>query len=133
MPVALATNWALGGRAKQSSTVNVVGRNAGLYDASNAIDGNADGNIKHGSCTLTKVEHKSWWKVIFKELVVVKEVTITTSVSNGKFLIYVATLSCIVSKTFAYRDVTGGYKYFTTTLKICEYGAEYITWQHGIG
>ena len=110
MTAALATNWALGGWASQSSTVNVVGIKTGLYDASNAIDGNADGNIKHGSCTLTKVQRKSWWKVIFNELVVVKEVAITTCDTNGKFLIYVATLSCIVSITFEYRDVTDGYK-----------------------
>ena len=61
-----------------------MGIDVGLYDASNAIDGNADGNITHGSCTLTKSEYESWWKVIFNELVVVKEVTITTCVYNGK-------------------------------------------------
>ena len=67
---ALAKNWALRGTASQSSTL-------WDYVAAKALDGNADGAFIHDSCTHTSYQWGAWWKVIFDELIDVKEVVIT--------------------------------------------------------
>ena len=60
---------AIDGTAMQSSTL-------GKYDARLAIDGNPDANYRHGSCIRTKIQDDPWWRVMFKRLVLVKEVII---------------------------------------------------------
>jgi len=65
----LEKNLALDGIAIQSST----------YQSSNAqraIDGKPDANFHHGSCSQTSRENDPWWRVTFKRLLLVKEVTI---------------------------------------------------------
>ncbi|XP_075000623.1 LOW QUALITY PROTEIN: uncharacterized protein LOC142079776 [Calonectris borealis] len=52
-----AQNLALRRPAAQSSTASGAG------SAINAVDGNRDGNWRHGSCTQTKREPEPWWTV----------------------------------------------------------------------
>ena len=46
------------------------------YSASFAIDGNADSNFDHSSCSKTNLVTRPWWMVTFKNLVLVQEVLI---------------------------------------------------------
>ncbi|KAM5165064.1 fucolectin-like [Mantella aurantiaca] len=48
---------ALRGRATQSSTF------IGTTNAINAIDGNMDSNMYHGSCSSTNLDTSPWWRV----------------------------------------------------------------------
>ena len=65
----LRTNLALHGKAFQSHTyLN--------YTAEKAIDGNSDAAMDKNSCTQTRSERNPWWRVTFKYLALVKEVTI---------------------------------------------------------
>lgn len=52
-----AQNLALRRPASQSSTANRAG------SAINAVDGNRDGNWRHGSCSQTQRELEPWWTV----------------------------------------------------------------------
>ncbi|KAI0208186.1 hypothetical protein LSAT2_007133 [Lamellibrachia satsuma] len=62
-------NLAREGIATQSTTF-------GGYSASFAIDGNADSNFDHRSCSKTNGETRPWWMVTFKNLVLVQDVVI---------------------------------------------------------
>ena len=65
------TNFAIGGVAVQSST-------SGGYEASRAIDGNADGILSHYSCAMTDTEDNPWWMVTLRRNGYIKEVHVTT-------------------------------------------------------
>ncbi len=54
------TNVAQGKSATQSSNLNFGGINSG---ASNAVDGNTDGNYYNGSVAVTNDENQAWWQV----------------------------------------------------------------------
>ena len=66
---AVGINFALEGTAAQSSTY--VGHGANL-----AIDGNADSNFDHKSCSHTNMNLRPWWMVTFKKMVLVRDVVI---------------------------------------------------------
>ena len=70
-------NWALGRRkinTTQSTTVYKLDA-----PASQAIDGNTDGNFYHHSCSKTTEDSSShsWWSVTFEELIEIEAVVIT--------------------------------------------------------
>lgn len=67
---ALDTNIAKGGRATQSSQ-------QGTYNADNAIDGNYDTSVKHGSCSITVSEINPWWRLNVLKPHQIKTVTVT--------------------------------------------------------
>ena len=46
-------------------------------DGHKAIDGKADGDFKHGSCTRTGVKYQPWWQVYLTKQISVREVVIT--------------------------------------------------------
>ncbi|XP_078506114.1 fucolectin-like [Lissotriton helveticus] len=57
-------NVALGGRATQSSILGGKHFQDGyLSDAINAIDGNQDTDLLHGSCSHTNYDYGPWWRV----------------------------------------------------------------------
>ena len=74
----VSTNFARQGVATQSSTHR---RGA----AEHAIDGNDDGNFRHGSCSCTKRQRSPWWKVTFTKLMSVREVIITSNDMFGGY------------------------------------------------
>ena len=69
-PTVLASNIGPDGTATQSSTES-------NGHARYAIDGNVDGDLTHHSCTLTAAGADPWWKVTFKDKVLVFVVIIT--------------------------------------------------------
>ena len=75
-----STNFAHQGVATQSSTHR---RGAAEY----AIDGNDDGNFRHGSCSCTKRQRSPWWMVTFTKLISVYEVIITSSYMYGEYMV----------------------------------------------
>ena len=52
-----------------------------------ANDGNPDANYYHGSCSHTWFQTDPWWRVKFKDLVVVKEVIIVNRADYHGMLI----------------------------------------------
>ena len=74
-----STNFARQGVATQSSTHR---RGAAEY----AIDGNDDGNFRHGSCSCTKRQRSPWWMVTFTKLISVREVIITSNDMYGEYM-----------------------------------------------
>lgn len=46
-------------------------------DAYSAIDGNRDGNFRHGSCTHTAEQEQPWWTVDLLDAYVITSVTVT--------------------------------------------------------
>ena len=75
-----STDFARQGVATQSSTHR---RGAAEY----AIDGNDDGNFRHGSCSCTKRQRSPWWMVTFTKLISVYEVIITSSYMYGEYMV----------------------------------------------
>ena len=74
-----AANIARQGKATQSYTKS-------HYSARYAIDGNADGDFNHNSCTKTHLCIEPWWKVTFEDYVLVEEVIVTNRADCcGKF------------------------------------------------
>ena len=69
-PTVLASNIGPEGTATQSSTDS-------NGHATYAIDRNVDGHFSHRSCTLTAAGADPWWKVTFKDKVLVFLVIIT--------------------------------------------------------
>ena len=67
--LAAAKNFALEGIAIQSS--NYFG-----YRANLAIDGNADANFQHKSCSRTDGHSEAWWMVTLKKLILVRDVVV---------------------------------------------------------
>ena len=63
---ALGINFARQGFATQSS----------WGTAERAIDGRADGNFMHKSCSMTAKIYSPWWIVYFKKIISVREVII---------------------------------------------------------
>jgi len=67
-----ATNLALNRNAYQSSTYSEIGG-----DASRAVDGLADGDYSHNSCTHTYSDAPAWWTVDLGQVTAVGRVRIT--------------------------------------------------------
>ena len=75
-----AINIASQGKATQSTTKSG-------YVARYAIDGKADGDFRHHSCTLTYLSIEPWWKLTFEDYVLFEEVVVTNRADCcGKFL-----------------------------------------------
>uniref|UniRef100_A0A673MC86 Fucolectin tachylectin-4 pentraxin-1 domain-containing protein n=1 Tax=Sinocyclocheilus rhinocerous TaxID=307959 RepID=A0A673MC86_9TELE len=72
-----AGNLALGARAVQSSII--FG-----FNAQNAVDGNRDTAVIHGSCSLTQPGRPSWWRVDLKKVHKIRKVTITDHKHNNQ-------------------------------------------------
>ncbi|CAI9620749.1 unnamed protein product, partial [Staurois parvus] len=62
---------ALRGRATQSSTY------IGITNAINAIDGNLDTNLYHGSCSTTNLDTSPWWRVDLLRPYKISQIVIT--------------------------------------------------------
>ena len=69
----IGKNLAPGGTATQSSTYRDKKH---LCVAELAIDGNTHDRLDKQSCTQTNEETEPWWKVTFKNVILVKEVLI---------------------------------------------------------
>lgn len=59
-----------GGIATQSSQY-------GTASANKAIDGNHDGNVNYGSCSITHYEFNPWWRLDLLRIYDVKAVIVT--------------------------------------------------------
>lgn len=68
-------NVALRGKATQSSRFKDQ-QWSGFVDASNAIDGNRDGNLERGSCSHTETENSPWWRVDLLDSYIITQVII---------------------------------------------------------
>ena len=77
------TNWALGHGQGQGQTHIHSSQSSTTHNKdappSNAIDGNADGNFAHHSCSKTTADSSGhvWWSATFKELIEVEGIIIT--------------------------------------------------------
>ena len=83
-------NIASQGTATQSTTKS-------NYSARYAIDGKADGDFNHNSCTKTHLSIEPWWKVTFEDYVLVEEVVVTNRADCcGKLLSIVIVVNTAV-------------------------------------
>ena len=83
----IGKNLAPGGTATQSSTFR--GKKC-VYLAEWAIDGNTHDTFDEHSCSHTYEETEPWWKVTFKNVILVKEVLIVNrGDSFGKCIFHV--------------------------------------------
>ena len=84
-------NIASQGTATQSTTKS-------NYSARYAIDGKADGDFNHNSCTKTHLSIEPWWKVTFEDYVLMEEVVVTNRADCcGKFLSSVVVVNTAVT------------------------------------
>ncbi|CAN2390463.1 eel-Fucolectin Tachylectin-4 Pentaxrin-1 Domain [Pristimantis euphronides] len=81
-------NIALHGRAAQSSVFS------GTTNAINAIDGNLDTNLYHGSCSCTNIQMSPWWRVDLHRPYKISRIVITNRgdccgqrLNGGKILV----------------------------------------------
>ncbi|XP_053567006.1 fucolectin-like [Bombina bombina] len=70
-------NIALQGRATQSSIYTYNNQDGGYALAMNAIDGNFDTNLFHGSCMHSNYEYAPWWRVDLLGCYKISKVVIT--------------------------------------------------------
>ncbi|KAJ8340855.1 hypothetical protein SKAU_G00331460 [Synaphobranchus kaupii] len=73
-------NVALRGKATQSAIY--LAETTALCHASNAIDGNQDSFLDHGSCFHTAHAPNSWWRVDLLQTYIIASVTITNRNNN---------------------------------------------------
>ncbi|XP_053565464.1 fucolectin-like [Bombina bombina] len=79
------TNIALQGRATQSS-VYTEKHNGSYALAMNAIDGNTDTDLFHGSCMHTNCENDPWWRVDLLGCYKISKVVVTNRGAHGSRL-----------------------------------------------